>query len=371
MGPKSVRFFFPGLLFLLVGLPAFADDSISLPGVRVDVFGGWAWGETTESGYLDATPDGEAERGELGVALRHDFSKSFKVFGQFELSQRPGGESEAELDFLFFEWRPSERQTWRLGRGKQPFGIYSEFYDLGTDRPFYDLPQGLYGPSEIVAESLDGISYMARWEIDQSEARLELYAGEIHLEPTEPWGYLEDNVEEEDGTSEVERTETLGLRAEWQSRRGFTLGFSAFRGKDRHHGEPGEDTASALGVHAFWEIGNWLIRAEGVRFKEEGHLEVDAAYLETARRFGPHWQVALRWDRGKTEVLEVDLENFGLASLGEHRDAAASLNYWFHPGLVLKLSHHRVEGRRFLVSPEGETTDEEIGLWRFGVQFAY
>lgn len=378
MGPKSVRFFFPVLLFLLVGLPAFADDTISLPGLRVDVFGGWAWGETTESGYLDATPDGEAERGELHLALRHDFSKRLKAVGQIELYQRPD-RSKVELDFLFLEWRPSDRQTWRLGRSKQPFGIYSEFYDLGTDRPFYDVPQGLYGPTEIVAESLDGLSLFTRKDFSLGELSLDVYGGKVRFEPTEPWEILEEEEAGAEGDEEVEgffasedvdRNETFGFRLEWQARSGFTTGLSAFRGKDSHSDDADFGTALAIGVHAMWDNGVWLFRAEAVRFEERGNLEIDATYIEVARHLGP-WQLALRWDRAKTEVAEIDLEEVGLASLGEHRDVAAGLNYWIKPNLVLKLSHHRVEGGRFLAAVGDEVTNEEIGLWRFGVQFNY
>ena len=376
MGPKSVRLFFPGLLFLLFGLPALADDTISLPGLRVDVFGGWAWGETTESGYLDATPNGEAERGELGVALRHDFSTRLKAVGQIELSQRPG-ESEAELDFLFLEWRYSDNQTWRFGRSKQPFGIYSEFYDLGTDRPFYDIPQGLYGPTEIVAESLDGISFFTRRDYSLGELSLDVYAGKSRFEPTEPWEFLEEAEEgEEEGeegfapSEDVDRNETVGIRLQFQTRFGLTAGFSTFRGKDTHSGDADFGVAYAMGAHIMWDNGVWLLRAEAVRFEEDGNLDIDTAYIEAARRLGP-WQLALRWDRAITTVDEFDLESEGVSSLGEHRDLAAGLNYWVRSNLVLKLSHHRVEGGRFLALSADGLNEEEIGLWRFGVQFVY
>ena len=375
MGPKSVRFFFPGLLFLIVGLPAFADDTISLPGLRLDTFGGWAWGETTESGYLDATPDGEAERGELHVALRRDFSSRLKAVGQIELYQRPG-RSEVELDFLFLEWRPSDRQTWRLGRSKQPFGIYSEFYDLGTDRPFYDVPQGLYGPTEIVAESLDGLAYFTHRDFGTSELRLDVYAGKVRFESTEPWEFLEEDesggdLEEDVEIEDVDRNETFGFRLEWQTRSGFAAGLSAFRGKDTHSDDAEFGTAVAVGVHAAWDDGIWLVRVETVHFEEGDNLDVDAAYIEAARHLGPHWQVALRWDRSSTDVVETDLESVEAEDLGEHRDVAAGVNFWIQPNLVLKLSHHWVEGRRFLASSEDDVSNEEIGLWRFGVQFAY
>lgn len=360
------------IVFLLAGRPATAGDALSFAGVRLDLFGGWAYGKTDENFYLDASPDGESENANLAISARHDFSPKLRLVGQAELSRRPG-ESEAELDYLFLDWRPTDNTTWRLGRSKQPFGIYAEFFDLGTDRPFYDLPQGIYGPTEIVAESFDGLAFQARRELGAGELRLDAYAGKVRFAATEPWeaaGDLEQSfeVEEED----IDRNETVGFRLEWQNRGGLTVGVSAFRGEDTHAGDADEfGAALGGGAHLMWDSGDWLVRAEAARFEEKHNLEVEAAYLEVARRFGPHWQGAFRWDRSTTLVDEADLEELG-ADLGEHRDVAAGLNYWFNSKLVLKLSHHWVEGQRFLAGEElGSPEANETKMIRFGVQFLY
>ena len=361
------------LLLLLPGRPAAAGEALTFAGIRLDLFGGWAYGKTDENLYLDAGTDGEWENANLALSARRDFSSKLRVVGQAELSQSPG-ESEIELDYLFLDWRPNDTYTLRLGRSKQPFGIYSEFFDLGTDRPFYDLPQGIYGPTEIVAESLDGLSLLARRDLAGSELRFDAYIGKVRFSATEPWEELEEGeaiLEPEE--EEIDREETFGFRLEWQNRAGFTLGVSAFRGEDTHEGDEEEFAAArAFGGHLVWDTGIWLVRAEAVHFEEEGNLNIEAAYLEAARHFGDHWQAAVRWDHTSTEVEEEDLGEFGAEELGEHRDLAVGVNYWVNPGLVLKLSHHWVEGERFLAGGEiGTPEANEARLIRFGVQFLY
>lgn len=373
MPQRTTNLLIPCLLLAGVALPAAAGDQLSWPGLRLDVFGGWAWGETSENIYLDASRSGEFEKGNLAISARHDFSPKLRGVAQVELEQAPG-ETEVDLDYFFLDWRPDDTYTIRLGRSKQPFGIYSEFFDLGTDRPFYDLPQGIYGPTEIVAESLDGLSFLARRDLAGNELRFDAYVGKVRFAATEPWEDLEDGetlieTEEED----IDREETVGVRLEWQNRAGLTLGLSAFRGRDTHNGDEEEfGSARAFGGHLVWDDGRWLVRAEAVHFEEEGNLDVEAAYFEAARRFGKHWQAALRWDRSTTRVEEEDLDEFGAEELGEHRDLAVGVNYWLNPGLVLKLSHHWVEGERFLAGGEiGTPEANEARLIRFGVQFLY
>ncbi len=362
------------LLILTSSPPAKADTSLSFAGLRTDVFGGWAWGKTTQGEYLDGSQSGEAENAGVGLILRKEFSPSFQATGQFELEQHPG-ETEAVIDYLFVDWHPREEVSLRVGRTKQPFGIYSEFFAIGTDRPFFDLPQGVYGPAEIVAESFDGLTYSGRHDLSTGELRWDIYAGRISFATTEPWEDL--RAEELPGTvpldvqeEKIHRDKTVGFRVEWQSNSNLTLGMSAYRGEDRHTGDEEFGSAIGFGAHAMWENDTWLFRAEAVHFEEKGNLDVDAAYVEAARYFGPHWQAALRWDRSNTSLEEVDLESFGAATLGEHRDLALGVNYWLSSKLVFKLSHHWVEGGRFL-SGEDTLAGEEIELWRFGVQFAY
>lgn len=66
---------------------------------------------------------------------------------------------EIKLDFAFGEWAFSDALKFRMGKVKCPFGIYSEVFDVGTIRPFYALPQAIYGAPGIVTKSYFGTQF--------------------------------------------------------------------------------------------------------------------------------------------------------------------------------------------------------------------
>jgi len=53
----------------------------------------------------------------------------------------------------------------RAGKVKQPFGISAEVFDVGTRRPFFELPQAVYGPIGLVGESYKGIGFTGSFDV--------------------------------------------------------------------------------------------------------------------------------------------------------------------------------------------------------------
>jgi hypothetical protein len=50
----------------------------------------------------------------------------------------------------------------------------------------------------------------------------------------------------------------------------------------------------------------------------------------------------------RAEIFNGQLLGYaGSRALLEHREIASTLNYWFAPGFVLKLSGHLIDGNRF------------------------
>ena len=64
---------------------------------------------------------------------------------------------DVELDYAFAEWFVSDALKIRMGRVKHPFGLYGEIFDVGTLRPFYLLPQSIYGPNGFTAKAYNGV----------------------------------------------------------------------------------------------------------------------------------------------------------------------------------------------------------------------
>ncbi|HXN55705.1 MAG TPA: hypothetical protein VN874_05510, partial [Myxococcales bacterium] len=68
-----------------------------------------------------------------------------------------------------------------------------------------------------------------------------------------------------------------------------------------------------------------------------------AGYLEGSLYLTSHVQAGLRAELYAAHLLGYS----GPRPLLDHRELAATLNYWFAPGFVLKLSGHLIDGNRF------------------------
>lgn len=61
------------------------------------------------------------------------------------------------MDYVFGEWKFSDAARFRVGNVKQPFGLYTEVFDVGTLRPFASLSQSIYGPGGMIGKSYSGM----------------------------------------------------------------------------------------------------------------------------------------------------------------------------------------------------------------------
>jgi hypothetical protein len=340
--------------WVMVGA-AHAQETERVP--QLHGYGTAAYGNTDGNAYAVGDAEGDYDHGELSlVALAQPIDR-LSIATNVSLEQTPGG-FEPNVDYAFGEWSFSDRFRFRAGRVKQPFGLYTEIFDVGTARPFVTLPQGIYGPSGFVAEGFDGLAATGRlgagraWALDY-----DVYGGSIAFADTA-------RLEEQASLAGAERIgDVIGGRLVVETPLpGLAGGVSAYTGTEdagRH---------SAFGVHAEYLAGRWSLRAEVARRTEDGGSRMNALYAEAARRIA-RWQIALRHDRGT--------DSGATGAAGRHRDTAVGLGYWFAPGFVLKTSYHRVEGNLFAGAPGAEgTADQAIVRDRthmvvVGAQFSF
>ena len=346
--------------------------------VEVHGYGGWTYGRNDVEGihYLGSSRDGEAGYVNLAIAAASQASERVRICAQVWWEAEPGEEGTTTVDYAFGEWRASDALRLRMGQVKHPYGIYTEVFDVGTIRPFFWLPQGVYGPSGIVAESYRGIgltgSHFAagRWELEY-----DAYVGELDLEATDLAAAFGEATE----GGETEALEEAGLRdllggrvALTEPRSGLRFGLSAYRGREA---EDAGEIHSCFGLHVEHVTDNWSLRSEFTHLREADALASDAAYLEVAHRLGGPWQLAGRVERASASLDGTDTDE--APGLLKHREATLGLNCWFHPDLVAKLAVSRVEGNRF-AHPE-DIADAvadgmlpaRIHLLSLGVQFAF
>jgi len=336
-------------------------------------FGSWAYGKTNGNQYLVGDHDGLYDHVELGLNVVANLTERLRVVGEAEWQDDPEG-TEVELHYSFAEWTFSDKLKMRAGKVKQPFGISAEVFDVGTLRPFFALPQSVYGPADLVGESYKGIGFTGHLDLKAGWGlTYDLYGGGQELrEYVAPEEVI--LGEEVTKSFELERTRNMvGGRVVVETPVvGLRLGASAYTGH-----EVGLTRRTGVGAQVEYLAGPWSVRSEYARGTVKDNFEANGFYAEVAYHIDPHWQVAGQYGRLTTEVLQVPEP--AAPSLLDHKEVALGLNYWWTPNFVFKLSFHHVDGNRFAGPDPLElaqaaasgTLKEKTNLVLFGAQFSF
>jgi hypothetical protein len=356
--------------------------------VQIHGFGGWAYGETDGHVYLVGTEAGGYDNADFALNIAAEPMENLTIVAQLR-GEAVGGEDSFELDYAFASYDFTESFNARLGRVKHPFGIYGEIYDVGTLRPFYYLPQSLYGPNGYTARAYNGVG-VAGWFDWGSDWGLQydVYVGEVEgdfvtpgVTTTDPNLFLEPRV-----NFGFRVSQTIGLRAVVTTPvDGLSFGFSGFTGDDETDLSVGlEPDASRDVLMASLEYlsPRWSVRSEYGTLKRDIDFESESWYLEVAYRFTDHWQLAGRYDTAEVTLPSTDFSTLPpfFTHLLDHEDLVLGVNYWFGTKLVVRLSYSQVEGNRFafLETPAqvGELLmtgelDSKTNMIVFGAQFSF
>jgi len=334
-------------------------------------FGSWGAGYTNRNAYQTGSVPGRWDSADFALDVTAQPDERLTVAAQVFFQGGGDGGDMGRIDWAFASWRFSDAVTLRVGKVKQPFGIYGEIYDVGTLRPFQSLPAGLYGPADFLGESylgagLTGSFFSAGgWGLGY-----DLYAGELvvneaelpnlvaHPERFHPGDAIE--VEEESHGRQVGARLTLHMPVD-----GLSFRLTAA-------GRPNGPNVAGVSTEYLTDV--WSIRAE-VFHQRDPAEEVHswAGYLEAARRFGPHWQLATRLDLSRTYLIGQESDS----ALLRHRDLAIGVNYWFTPQLVLRAAAHAVDGNRFAYADDvvaatlAGTLARHTALYEVGAQFSF
>lgn len=337
-------------LVALVGLPAFAQSA----GSTIDIhgFGGWAYGKTDGHKYSLGTEGGEYDNAEFALNVSAKPFEKLSVVAQMRL-ESGSDQEQAELDYAFAEWTFSDAARVRVGRVKHPFGIYGEVFDVGTVRPFYSLPQSLYGANGFTARAYNGAGITGNVPVGKWNLQYDVYGGQIEGDFETP-GLLSASSKYFN-----EPSITFGYRVEdaYGGRlnvstplEGLTVGVSGYTGQAYTDlSNVDTDKRDVYAAHAEYVRNQFAIRSEFGHLKNGGDFEVDSGYVETSYRLTDHWQVAARWDQVDVTLPGVNLSRLPkiFPQLLDHREAALGVNYWFSPNFVVRTSYQRTEGNRF------------------------
>jgi hypothetical protein len=355
------------------GLLEAQDSNLQIHG-----FGGWSYAKTDHGNlYLGGLPDGNFRRSDVSLDLEEKASDRIRVVLQTKFTNTESG-SNVNLEYIFVEWRLSDKIRIRAGQVQLPFGIYSDITDVGTLRPFLQLPQAVYGPIGLVGQNYKGVGVTGnlngpgKWSYGY-----DLYAGGMDIEEFRPpEAFLQGQPVTTSLETEQEGTRNLvgGRFTVHTPLDGLEFGVSAYNGTPNEVGLP---RRSVGGVHVAFLNDRWSVRSEYAFEHAPLDMTTHGFYLEPAYRVTEHWQVAGQYDHLTSSL-------FGISKPSEssfliHREAALGLNYWFSPRIVLKASLHEVNGNRFAAPvPEryaqlvanGEL-QHKTSLFMFGVNFSF
>lgn len=387
----------PGCLLLsvLAMLPALpltsrADDIGELFR-KVDLYGygRWSYGKTDGNNYLGGTEDGTYDRATFALNATARLTDKFRVVGQISIHEGGGDHQGVALDYSFGEWAFSDAVKLKAGKVRQPFGVYTEVRDVGTLRPFLDLPQAVYGPIEATGVAYEGIGLSGTLKLNPDlDLDYDLYFGGLSTrEIGGPEGILL-GMEEHGGGGESESgpihfeksTDALGSRVRLVTPiPGLVFGFSALRAK-KFNMAAVKQTRSVYGAEAQYIWNRVWITTEYVHENVKNAVDTNGWYVEVAvKPFDDHLQFAALGSGLDVTLSGADTSTPARTSLTQHDEWALGVNYWFSANFVLKASFHHVDGNRLSI-PDAALLDEQVEngtlklrtqLVLFGAQFSF
>jgi hypothetical protein len=346
--------------------------------LTVSGFGEWGYGRTSnENVYLLGTEEGSYENAQFGLTVTARPQDDLVVAGQLFV----GRDGEVKLDWGFAEWRVDDLLRLRVGKVKNPLGLFTEVKDIGTLRPLYTLAQSVYGPTDFGAEAYLGAGVTGEWQGPSGWGlAYDAYFGALEIPTFDPgaaWA-LTPPASPIDFTAypEQEALATdvvggrLGLLTPYD---GLTLRLSGYTGtfeqpRDLAAALGESQRIVALGVSAEWVIDRLQVRGEFFRATEGESGVHTGGYGEVAWSFLPKLQAAVRYEESHQNGTDVP------AQYRKHREAVVGLSFWPSPNLVVKAEYHDVNGNRFavpLVTAADQVVEEHTDLFVAGAQFSF
>lgn len=337
-----------------------ADGALSVSG-----FGRWGYGRSDGNAFILAREDGKADNVALALNVYARPMDRLAVSSQVFYDM-----ARVNIDWAFAEWRFADALRLRAGQVKLPFGAYMEVKDVGTLRPFFNLPVTVYGYADVAAESYYGAGLTGILPAYHGfELSYDVYAGAMWVEssdrfrqaPPAPATPVNASPSAGPATFWTKLDQTVGGRLTVATPlRGLTLRGSGYRGEVASLQQVQSAGPAGAGMYAYGLslefLNDWLeVRSEAFRKGEGREATRQAArtgYVEVAFRFLGHLQAAFRAERGRYHVADVVVGPNGYQippSLRRHDELAAGLNYWLDRNMVLKLSYHWIDGNRFAV----------------------
>jgi hypothetical protein len=321
--------------------------------VDIHGFGGWAAGYTSNDNQYPAVPfplashDVEVENSYFTLNIMARPLDKCVILAQPTWQTSLRGK-EMRLDLAYVELTLAKDLRLRAGKIKNPLGLYTDIYKVGTLRPFYLLPNSYYrlAPESYAGLGLNRVQRLGSWELE-----LDLLAGQMDFEPSDAdaiIGFDTATMQYQYGSIPVTARgrDVVGGGALLRLPvKGLEVGVSAYSMKlwGSIAGGPmeklSEDRQKAYAGAIEYVTDKVALRAEGILAR--GYEDDDCAYVEAAYHITDRWQVAATYDYGNFKKPPAVIP--AAASLKKNQAIGVGLNYWISPKLVWKLDYYHVK----------------------------
>ncbi len=341
------------------------------------------FGQSRDGGSLDFT--------EIGVNVLGHITPNLLMAAQ-GLYRTAGGSDREDfrLDFANLDYHLAigERTTAgiRLGRVKNPFGLYNDTRDVVWTRPGVMMPQSVYFDSLALRQAMissDGGVFYGRYAYGDHAFTSEFVVSEPLDDQGGATAFLT-GIPNVSGRLEGRPLFVGRMGYEWQEGR-FRLLFSVVDlDRDFKSSMPG---LSSGNIKAFYPLASaqlnledWSFSAEygQVNTERSGYLPgggtvkntSESYYVQAQYRFLPDWSAMLRFDSFTANIDDRDGEQTAvLTGLPKHsfyaRDLTVGLRWEFLQDWLLVSEYHSVWGTAWLSSADNPDLPTRTGPERW------
>lgn len=366
---------------LLICSPAWAIDMLD---GRFQVHGFIAQGMVNTSGnnFLGASNDDISyDFREIAVNASYRALPQLMFAGQI-MSHRAGesDNGDPDFDYAFMDWTALSgewgRAGIRLGRVKNPYGLYNTTRDVPFTRPSILLPQSIYFErTRKLSVSSDGVNLYADSIYDWGMLSAEVVLGYPLGDKASDVALLGNNVR-----GEFESALTQLYQVKYESPTGqYVLATTVVNLQEDYKPaasadlEAGSFRFDPVILSAQYNAENWTLTGEyafrNASYKGFGpglpnvSKDAESYYLQGTYRVQPKLEMLVRYDAAFNDRDDRNGNDYAVAKAGRlnftqyTKDWTLGLRYDVTPAFMLRAEYHNIEGTSIL-----PTLDNPLGV---------
>lgn len=386
------------------GMSMAADDGAGWPeDLQLHGFLSQGFVKTSDNRFYGPSDDGSWDFREIGANLSYQPRPDLLLAGQ--LLSRTAGDmyvGRVRVDYALVDYAPvmnqDKRAGLRVGRLKNPLGLYNDTRDVPFTRPSIFLPQSIYFDRVRNLElSSDGAGIYSDMQTQWGDFFLEASLGNLNVDKNVEYTFLNQDWPGKLDTDDPWFTGRLMYELD-----GGRLRLAASGAAGELNYRPGINDVLGPGavemelwiLSAQYNEENWNVTAEymnnPVRWNHffsltpnfplppalDRETTAEGWYVQATYRPAVHWELLLRYDVSYLDNNDRDGQKsevkFGIPAHNFFaKDLTFGIRWDITKQFMMRAEYHRVEGTSWLSSRENDLTDTEKNWGMFSFLASY